>query len=481
MNGLAKSRDVLWSAENAAAATGGEATASFTACGVSIDSRSLEPGDLFVALVGENHDGHRYVRAAFEARAAAAMVSRKPEDVGTDRPLLVVPDTYEGLWALARAARARSDAQLVAVTGIVGKTGTKELIARGLAASGTTMASTGNLNNQFGAPLSLARLSPDCRYGVFELGMNHAGEIGPLARLVAPHVALITTVQAVHLEFFAGIDAIADAKAEIFEGLVPDGGALINRDDATFERLATAARCAAISHVLSFGTHENADARLVAWQADEEGSTIEADIVGQRLRYRLRLAGRHWALNSVAALLAVHALGADVSAAAAALTGVAPLKGRGARHQVRLGDGSFELIDESYNASPSAMVAAIETLGARRPGPGGRRIAVLGDMLELGPVGPTLHAGLADALERAKVDHAYLAGPLMANLDAALPASRRGGHAADSTELLPKVCAAVHAGDVVLVKGSLGSRMAPIVAALQALAADPAREVGHAL
>ncbi|MGD9537211.1 MAG: UDP-N-acetylmuramoylalanyl-D-glutamyl-2,6-diaminopimelate--D-alanyl-D-alanine ligase [Alphaproteobacteria bacterium] len=474
-------REILWHAMEATAATGGSATAGFEAQGVSIDTRSLAPGDLFVALKGDNHDGHDYVSAAFEAQAAAAMVSRKPANVGADRPLLLVPDTYEGLWALARAARTRAAARLVAVTGSVGKTGTKEMIARALDANGPTMASAGNLNNQFGAPLSLARLSPRAQYGVFELGMNHAGEIRPLAKLIRPHVALITTVQAAHLAFFDSIEAIADAKAEIFEGLEPGGAALINRDDPSYRRLAAAARRAAASSLMSFGAHEDADARLLSWQADDEGGTVEADIAGQRLRYRLRLAGRHWALNSVAALLAVRAAGADAARGAAALAGLAPLKGRGARHTVHLADGSFELIDESYNASPAAMIAAIEALAARRPGPGGRRIAVLGDMLELGPDAAKLHAGLAEPLKRAKIDLALLAGPLMAHLDAALPASRRGGHAADSTALAPRVCATVRAGDVVLVKGSLGSRMAPIVAALLALEADRVREAGRAL
>jgi UDP-N-acetylmuramoyl-tripeptide--D-alanyl-D-alanine ligase len=292
---------------------------------------------------------------------------------------------------------------------------------------------------------------------------------------------LITTVQAVHLEFFAGIEAIADAKAEIFEGLEPGGIALVNRDDATYERLCDAACKAGVTILMSFGAHEDADARLIAWQAEDEGCAVEAEIAGRRLRYRLRLAGRHWALNSVAALAAVHALGADPALGAPALAGLAPLKGRGARHTVHLADGAFELIDESYNASPAAMAAALETLGARRPAPGGRRIAVLGDMLELGPDAARLHADLAETLERAKVDLALLAGPLMAHLDAALPASRRGGHAENSESLLPRARATVQAGDVVLVKGSLGSRMAPIVAALLALAADRVKEVGRAL
>jgi UDP-N-acetylmuramoyl-tripeptide--D-alanyl-D-alanine ligase len=457
---------VLWSADDAVRATGGRATQPWVASGVSIDSRTLEAGDLFVALKGEIHDGHDHLDQVAERGASAALVSRAVTGAGASLPLLIVPDTFEGLRALARAARERTKARLVAVTGSVGKTGTKELLARIFEAHGPTAASAGNLNNHIGAPLSLARMWANCTYGVFELGMNHAGEIAPLTRLVRPHVALITTVQAVHLEFFSGVEAIADAKAEIFEGLEPGGVALINRDDATFDRLHAAARRLGVTRIIGFGAHADAEARLLAWRPDDEGGTVEAVIAGRVLRYRLNLAGKHWALNSVAALAAANAAGADLARGAAALAALTPLKGRGARHRISLKGGTAELIDESYNASPAAMKAALETLASRSVATGARRVAVLGDMRELGPEGPRFHAELASTIERANIDLVLLAGPLMAHLDAALPARRRGGHAPISQALLPLVRAALKPGDVVLIKGSLGSRMSVIVADL---------------
>jgi UDP-N-acetylmuramoyl-tripeptide--D-alanyl-D-alanine ligase len=476
MSGAASERAVLWLARDAAAATGGHATQPFQARGVSIDSRTLSAGDLFVALHGERRDGHAFVGEAFAAGAAAAMVTQRPKGLDGSHPLLVVPDTYGGLLGLARAARQRSKARIVAVTGSVGKTGTKELIARALETRGPTSASVGNLNNQFGVPLSLARLAPGAAHAVFELGMNHAGEMEPLARLVAPQVALITTVQAVHLEFFGSIEGIADAKAEIFHGVAPGGAALINADDDTFARLKDDARRAGVQRVLSFGSAAGADARLLDWQPEEDGSRVEAEIAGRRLRYALKLAGRHWALNSVAALAAAECAGADPERAAAALVGLAPLKGRGARHRVGPPGGGLELIDESYNASPASIEAALATLALRTPGHGGRRIAVLGDMLELGPDGPRLHLALARPIAAAGIDLAFLCGPQMAGLFAALPAERRGFHAPDSAALLPVLQGALRAGDVVLVKGSLGSRMGLIVDAL--LAPEGAAETG---
>ncbi len=481
MTPIAKSHDVLWSSADALRAAGGRLTAPFEASGVAIDSRTLAAGDLFVALKGDNHDGHDFLEAAFNAQAAAAIVSRHPAKLRSDAPLLIVPDSFEALWALARCARARSTARLVAVTGSVGKTGTKEMIARVLEAQGPTAASGGNLNNQIGVPLSLARFAPSCRYGVFELGMNHAGEIRPLSRLVSPHVALITTVQPVHLEFFSGIEAIADAKAEIFEGLGPDGTAVINRDDATFDRLDAAARRAGVARIMGFGTHRDAEARLIHWHPDDDGGTVEAEIDGTALCYRLSLSGKHWALNSVAALASARAAGADLVRGARALAALAPLKGRGARHRIALTGGSAELIDESYNASPVAVAAALATLGTRQIGSGGRRIAVLGDMLELGTDAARFHAELVGAVERAGIDLVFLAGPLMAHLFEALPSSRRGGHAPDSAALLPVVRDALRPGDVVLVKGSAGSRMAPIVSALLAASEPEGKEASHAL
>jgi len=458
----------LWSAAQAASATGGEARGEWRADGVSIDSRTLAPGDLFVALKGPNHDGHDHIQAALSAQAAAAMVERAPD--GLAAPLLIVPDTLEGLVALARAARARSEARVVAVTGSVGKTGSKDLIARALATAGPVSVSAGNLNNHIGAPLSLARLPADAAYGVFELGMNHAGEIAPLSRLVRPHVVLVTNVEAVHMEFFADVAEIAEAKAEIFAGVEPGAVAVLNRDNDHFDLLQARAREAGIARIIAFGRGEGCDARLRAYTPGSAGGEVEAEIAGEGISYRIGLSGEHWALNSVAALAAANAAGAPIGAAAAALAAQTALPGRGARFRLALPGGDYEVIDESYNASPVAVAAAIRNLHHAEPGPGGRRIAVLGDMLELGESGPAAHAALAEHLVEAEVDLVFTAGPLMAHLFEALPEPRRGAWSETSADLLPAVRAALQAGDVVLIKGSLGMKMRPLVEALEAAA-----------
>ena len=472
----------LWTSAEAAAATGGRAAEPWSATGVSIDSRSLAAGDLFVALAGPNHDGHDFVPAAFEREAAAAMVSRRPPRPSGGRrprgrrpggrPLLLVVDTFEGLRTLAGRARARSAAHIVAITGSVGKTGTKELLAGALAQCGPTHASAGNLNNHIGVPLSLARLPQGARYGVFELGMNHPGEIDPLSRLARPHTALITTIAPAHTEYLPGLDAVADAKAEIFNGLEPGGSAVLNRDNAYFGRLAAAAARAGAGRIVSFGEGPEADARLVAWRPAAAGGTVTAAIDGSELTYEIAFSGRHWALNSVAVLAAARAAGAPAARVAEALGAVAPVAGRGVRHRIPLAGGPCELIDESYNASPAAVRAALATLAeAVPPAPGGRRLAVLGDMLELGEAAARWHAGLAGDIEAAGIDLVFTAGPLMAHLHNALDPARRAAHAPDPERLAAILRAEIRAGDVILVKGSLGSRMGLIV---RGLAADAA-------
>ena len=459
----------LWTSAEVAAATGGITPGPWSATGVSIDSRSVEAGDLFVALAGPNHDGHDYVQAAFDRAAAAAMVSRRPEAQPEGAPLLLVVDTYDGLRTLAARARERSEAHVVAITGSVGKTGTKELLAGALARCGTTLASAGNLNNHIGAPLSLARLPRGAAYGVFELGMNHPGEIAPLSQLVRPHTALITTIAAVHTEFFTDLDAVADAKAEIFEGLEPGGTAVLNRDNVYFDRLAAAARHAGAGRIVSFGESPEADAQLLAWQSSGTGGSVTATIDGAEIDYEMAFSGRHWALNSVAVLACVHAAGAPFEQAARALGKIAPVAGRGVRHRIPIQGGSYELIDESYNASPAAVRAAIATLAETAPStPCGRRIAVLGDMLELGGDAARWHADLAPDLESAGIDLVFTAGSLMAHLHNALEPARRGSHAPEAESLCDILLAEIRAGDVVLVKGSLGSRMGPIVRRLVA-------------
>ncbi len=467
---MSDDKPVLWTAESAAAATGGRTAQPWTATGVSIDSRKVAPGDLFVAIQGPNFDGHGFVGAALAAGASAALVSRVPDGIGPDAPLLRVEgDTLDAMAALGAAARARCGARMVGVTGSVGKTGTKETLRHVLSAQGATYATEGSLNNHWGVPLSLARLPADSRFGVFELGMNHAGELGPLSRQVKPDVAVITTIEAAHLEFFASVDAIADAKAEIFEGLTPNGVAVLNRDNPQHARLKAAAHAHGLTHVWSFGSADDAEARLLDFSLHATCSAVTATIKGERIQYCLSLPGKHWVMNSLAVLLAAKALGADVATAARSLSSLQPVKGRGTRKRIHLPQGAFTLIDESYNASPAAMVATLEVLGKLDPGAGGRRIAVLGDMRELGDRADALHAALAEPLLAAQIDTVYACGPHMRALFDRLPAALRGGWAETSVALTPLVTDTVKGGDVVMVKGSLGSRTGLIVEALAAL------------
>ncbi len=457
----------LWTARDAARALGLEpAAASWSAQGVSIDTRSVAAGDLFVALKGPRFDGHDFVGAALTRGAAAALVDRPVPGADALR-LLTAPDTQAGLEALARAARARSAAGIVAVTGSVGKTGVKEALAAVLGAQGATHASSGNLNNQIGLPLSLARLPASARFAVFEIGMNHAGEIAPLSAMLRPHAAIVTTVEGAHLEFFPNVEAIADAKAEIFTGLDANGTAILNLDNPYHGRLAAHARARGVGRIWSFGAAEGADARLVSASLTAEGSTVEAVVLGRKVDFHLPLPGRHHVQNSLAVLLAVAAIGADVSAAAAALSGLGPVAGRGVISRIAIEGGSLSLIDETYNASPAAMRAALAVLAMIEPGPGGRRIVAFGDMLELGDSAAAEHAGLVEPLAAAGVAAVFTAGPLMRHLHESMPPGFVGEHAADSATLASAVAAAVRPGDVVLVKGSAGTRMGAVIAALR--------------
>jgi UDP-N-acetylmuramoyl-tripeptide--D-alanyl-D-alanine ligase len=469
---------VLWTAEEAATATGGQIAHAgvahgWAAGGVTIDSRKVAPGDLFVAIRGPNFDGHDFVATALEAGAAAALVSHVPDGLPADAPLLMVPDTLAAMEQLGRAGRERCRAKVVGVTGSVGKTGTKEALRHVLSQQGRTYATEGSLNNHWGVPLSLARLPAETDYGVFELGMNHAGELGPLSRLVAPHVAVITTVEAAHLEFFASVEAIADAKAEIFEGMAPGGVAVLNRDNPHFDRLSAAAEARGL-RVWGFGAHPGAEARILESVLHATCSDVTAEIGGTRIQYCLSLPGRHWVMNSLAVLLAARGLGADLTAAARALCSLQPVKGRGTRKRINLAHGAFTLIDESYNASPAAMSATFEVVSRIDPGAGGRRIAVLGDMRELGERADALHAGLAEPLKAAGIDTVYCSGPHMRALFDRLPAGMRGHWAETSAELAPVVARSIKSGDVVLVKGSAGSRMGTVVELLSTL--DTKRE-----
>lgn len=466
----------LWTRDEAVQATAGVPLgAAWTASGVTIDSRTVRPGELFAALPGERVDGHDFVAAALRAGAAAALVARRPEDVPEDAPLLLVADVLAGLAGLGRAARDRSRARIAAVTGSVGKTGSKEMLAAALAAYGPTLASRGNLNNHIGAPLSLARLDRSAAYAVFELGMNHPDEIRPLVRLVRPHAALITNVEMVHAGHFTGIEQIADAKAEILEGLEPGGTAVLNRDNSQFGRLAGHATRLGVGRVVTFGTDAGAEVRLLSATVGADGTHVDATVAGRALAWTVGGIGLHWAANSVGVAATLHALGLDPAPGVAALAGVAATRGRGGQVRLALPDGPLTLIDESYNASPPAVRAALAVFADARPATGARRIAVLGDMLELGDLAAEAHRGLAEPLVAARPDAVYLVGPHMRALAAALPAGLVAGHADRSEDLAGTIAGAVAPGDVVLVKGSLGMRMKSIVAALEALVEAPRR------
>ncbi|WP_458760051.1 UDP-N-acetylmuramoylalanyl-D-glutamyl-2,6-diaminopimelate--D-alanyl-D-alanine ligase [Afipia sp. TerB] len=449
--------------------------------GISIDSRTVARGEAYFAIKGDVHDGHDFVEAAIRNGAGLAVIAQSHRTkFGDGLPLLVVPDVLAGLIDLARASRARSQAEIIAVTGSVGKTSTKEALRAVLEGQGETHASAASFNNHWGVPLSLARCPASAAYAIFEIGMNHAGEIEPLVKMVRPHVAIITTVEPVHLEFFSGIEAIADAKAEIFTGVEQGGAVVLNRDNSQFARLVNRAREAGVGRIVSFGEDAKADARLIDVSLHASCSTVRAEILGHEVAYKIAVPGRHMAMNSLAVLAASSLVGADLALAALALSQIQPAAGRGVRHELGLASGAALLIDESYNANPASMAAALNVLGRAEVGPRGRRIAVLGDMLELGMTGPDLHRGLAASVIENKIDAVFCCGPLMRHLWDALPAAKKGGYAENSTALESQVIAAVGTGDVVTVKGSLGSRMKTIVTALtkrfpsNAAVSDPA-------
>lgn len=461
----------LWTTDTAQAATGGAALGPrWNATGIAIDTRMLERGDLFVALRAER-DGHAFVTTAFERGASAALIDDPKLTVeAAGGPLLRVDDVLKGLAAMGVVARARSSAKAVAITGSVGKTSTKDAMRHVLSRQGATHAASASFNNHIGVPVTLARLPVDARYGVFEVGTNHPGEIEPLARMVRADVAIITTVQPVHIEHFHTIDAIVREKGQIFAG-AKGGTAVLERDSPHFAALVDIARGHGIARIISFGTDDAADVRLVSCGTDANGSDVAALVLGRELRYRVGAPGLHWARNSLAVLAAVEALGADVEAAAAALSGVSPPSGRGARRRLAMRGGEIELIDESYNASPIAVRAMLSTLTMIQPPSGGRRVLVLGDMRELGADADALHVGLAPDIEAAGVSAVFTCGPHMEKLRAALPASLRAAHAVDSARLAQRVIEGLRPSDVVAVKGSLGSKMKVVVDAILAMGA----------
>ena len=456
----------LWTwTELVAAAQGtAEGAPAWPIRGLSIDSRSLRPGDVFVAL-SDKRDGHAFVPAAFRAGAVAAMVAREYQPSGSCPALVRVADPLQGLISIARAARLRSAARIIAITGSVGKTGTKEMLSLCLGELGRTHAAEKSYNNHWGVPLTLARLPRATEYGVFEIGMNHAGEIAPLAALVTPHEALITSVEPVHLGHFNSVAEIAEAKAEILTGLVPGGTAILPRDNPHFRLLRE--RAAAVgARIVTFGYHQDADFRGLQVDLGPKGSSVIAGFGTQRFPYRLGAAGEHYVKNSLAVLAALSALGVDIMRTLPALARISPPAGRGARIPLETADGQILLIDESYNANPASVRAALAAMATTPRETFARRIAVLGDMLELGQTAPDLHRGLKDAIDAAGVDLVLACGPLMRLLQESLSVGQRGAWTQTSLELVDPLLETVGAGDVVMIKGSLGSNMAPLVAAL---------------
>ena len=466
----------LWTSDEAVAATGGQSTAPWQAMGVSIDTRTLQPGDLFVALK-DVRDGHDFVAQALARGAAAALVSRVPEGLSSGAPLLVVTDVLQALEDLGRAARARAKARVVGVTGSVGKTSTKEMLRVVLGGQGRVHAAEASYNNHWGVPLTLARMPRDADFAVIEIGMNHPGEIAPLSRLARPHVVMITTVAPAHLEAFDSIEGIAHEKAAIIDGLEPGGTAVLPADLAVSPILLAKA-AAHGARVLTFGESAGADYRLGQVQIGDAATVVQASRAGQPVLYKVMSPGRHFAANGLGALAVADALGLDPVIAATDLGRWMPPAGRGTRERIVLDvveETAFDLIDDAFNANPASMRASLEVLIAATPEDGigsrakGRRIAVLGDMLELGPTEAALHAAIADTPGLAAIDVIHCVGPRMKTLYTALPRGQRGDWVEAAAELAPRARSLIDAGDIVLVKGSKSIKVSLVVDALRKL------------
>jgi UDP-N-acetylmuramoyl-tripeptide--D-alanyl-D-alanine ligase len=458
----------VWNAEDIARATGGITTGKWTATSVGIDTRKITEGALFVALPGTRVDGHEYVAAALAAGAVGALVSKPVAGVDASR-IVMVADVEVALQKLGIAARARSHAKFIGITGSVGKTGAKEMLATALAPIGKVHATQGNLNNHLGVPLTLANLPLDAKFAILEMGMNHPGEISQLSHWAKPDVSLITTVDAVHIEFFTSVGAIADEKAAIFDGMGGKGIAVLNADNPHYLRMRKIAEAKGLDRILAFGMAATANCRLVGYRVEETHSRIEAVIAGTPIGFTIGTIGKHWAVSAVAVLAIVDALGADLAMAAAALEYFTEPKGRGQIKQLSVKGGYLRLIDDSYNASPVSMKGAIEKVAemrvAARKKP--RTIVVLGDMLELGDHAEEMHVGLVPTLVNNQMDLVFAAGTFMEKLYLALPESMRGAYRSNSRELAPMVVERLQDNDLVLIKGSRGSQMDVVARAIE--------------
>jgi len=463
-------KEILWTSKEILKAIGGESSSEFEASGISIDSRSLKKGEIYIAIKGDNLDGHDYVSAAFEAGASAAIVE-KTFKLDTDKTLIYVENSFEALQNIGIESRKRTSAKIIAVTGSAGKTGTKELLSIAFKPFGKTYASKKSFNNHWGVPLSLANMPLDCEFGIFELGMNHKGELEELAKQVMPNIAIITTIEPVHIEFFKNIEEIAEAKAEIFKSMESKAVAILNLDNPMYLKLKKAALSEGINNIISFGEDEAADIILNDYSLSSDSIKIVALIDKKKIKYKLNIAGKHIAVNSLSVLAAVKSLGYNISKAVEALKTSEPVEGRGNRILVNIVEGEppITIIDESYNANPASMLAAFNVFQMAEPQNEGRRIAVLGDMLELGRDGPKLHTGLVNPLLKAKADLVFCCGPQMEALFSILPQDWQGGYKNNSQDLAQDLIANIKPGDVVLVKGSAGSKMSYVVQALESL------------
>lgn len=473
----------LWTSDDAVKATGGRATSDWQVSGVSIDTRSLQPGDLFVALKAAR-DGHDFVAQALENGAGAALVSRIPEGLPEDAPLLVVDDVLTGLEDLGMAARHRTRAKVVAVTGSVGKTSTKEMLRTVLGAQGTVHAAEKSYNNHWGVPLTLARMPQDVDFAVIEIGMNHPGEIAPLAKMARPNVALITIVAPAHLAAFESLAGIAEEKASIYQGLEPGGVAVLNGDLEVSDILASEAKRHAET-VLSFGQSANVEFRATGVSIRDDCTVVQGQTQGVPVLYKVPVPGRHYAINAMGVLATVAALDLDQALAVAALGRWGPGEGRGAREEIVLdmanAEARFELIDDAYNANPASLAASLEVLAAAETGARaglagrGRRVAYIGDMKELGATEAELHRAVADLAAVQNIDVIHCVGPLMQHLYQALPEGKRGRWAETSAEITQGIGQDINAGDVVLVKGSLSMALARVVDALKKMGQAPVK------
>ncbi len=473
--------NLIWNAQDVLRAVNGQClqTQDWTAKGVSIDSRSISEGDLFIAIKGPACDGHDYVHTAFEAGACAAIVDKQPPQVPVDAILIFVEDTFAAMQALGRASRARANAKIIGVTGSVGKTSTKEQLRQMLGTIDDTYANVGSFNNHWGVPLSLARLPQEAKFGVFELGMNHAGEMETLSKDVLPDVALINNIEAVHLEFFKNTEAIAEAKSEIFLGMNEKGCAVINRDTPHFDLIAKKARAQGIKKILSFGRHEKSDAHLIKAEINGSTTEVKASIFGKEKNFIIGAPGEHLALNALGGLLVCAALDTDVDQCIEALAGYRTPEGRGSAQTIQLKEReSFILIDQSFNASPAATAAAIQVLGQTgcdQTAP--RRVAVLGDMGELGPTAPELHLSLLKPLIDNRIDVVHCCGPIIKHLYDELPVFMRGSFTQDSQSLAQLVAEEIQDGDIVMVKGSKATKMNKIIDALLELSNESKEKI----